>query len=81
MQMSASNLAIPQCLLPFAGRIMDADAHEYTPVNHWIEQFGEATVSFARLVVCEHCGEVPRSDKSQFRQCSCQRTRLLPAKM
>lgn len=46
MQMSASNLAIPQCLLPFADRIMDADAHEYTPVNHWIEQFGEATRPF-----------------------------------
>lgn len=46
-----------------------------------VEQFGEATVFFARLVVCEHCGEVPRSDKSQFRQCSCKRTRLLPAKL
>jgi len=46
MQMSTSNLAIPECLLPFAGRIMDADAHEYTPVNHWIEQFGEATRPF-----------------------------------
>lgn len=46
-----------------------------------VEQFGEATVFFARLLVCEHCGEVPRSDKSNFRQCSCKRTRLLPAKM
>jgi predicted TIM-barrel fold metal-dependent hydrolase len=46
MQTGASNLAIPECLLPFAGRIMDADAHEYTPVNHWIEQFGEATRPF-----------------------------------
>ena len=44
--MNTSNLAIPQCLLPFAGRIMDADSHEYTPVNHWIEQFGEATRPF-----------------------------------
>jgi hypothetical protein len=44
--MSTSNLSIPECLLPFAGRIMDADAHEYTPVNHWIEQFGEATRPF-----------------------------------
>ncbi|MCB2063502.1 MAG: hypothetical protein KDE25_08610, partial [Novosphingobium sp.] len=41
-----SNLAIPDCLTPFAGRIMDADSHEYTPVNHWIEQFGEATRPF-----------------------------------
>ena len=37
-----SNLAIPDCLLPLAGRIMDADSHEYTPVNHWIEQFGDS---------------------------------------
>ncbi len=41
-----SNLAIPDCLLTLAGRIMDADSHEYTPVNHWIEQFGEATRPF-----------------------------------
>lgn len=46
-----------------------------------VEQFGEATVFFAKLIVCEHCGEVPRSDKSTHRQCSCKRTRLLPAKM
>lgn len=46
-----------------------------------VEQFGEATIFFARLIVCEHCGEVPRSDKSTHRQCSCKRTRLLPAKM
>ena len=44
--MSDSNLAIPDCLTPLAGRIMDADSHEYTPVNHWIEQFGEATRPF-----------------------------------
>lgn len=44
--MTPSNLAIPECLLPFAGRIMDTDSHEYTPVNHWIEQFGEATRPF-----------------------------------
>jgi predicted TIM-barrel fold metal-dependent hydrolase len=41
-----TDLAIPDCLLPFAGRIMDVDSHEYTPVNHWIEQFGEATRPF-----------------------------------
>jgi predicted TIM-barrel fold metal-dependent hydrolase len=41
-----TNLAIPDCIKTFAGRIMDADAHEYTPVNHWIEQFGEATRPF-----------------------------------
>lgn len=46
-----------------------------------VEQFGEATIFFARLIVCEHCGEVPRSDKSTHRQCSCKRTRLVPAKM
>lgn len=45
--MSESNLAIPDRLLPLAGSIMDADSHDYTPVNHWIEQFGEATRPFA----------------------------------
>lgn len=49
-------------------------------VDSEVEQFGEATLSFARLVVCPECGEVPRSDKSLFRQCSCKKTRLLPAK-
>lgn len=44
--MTHSNLAIPDCLMPFAGRITDVDSHEYTPVNHWIEQFGEATRPF-----------------------------------
>lgn len=38
--------AIPQCLTPFAGAIMDADSHEYTPVNLWEEQFGSIVRPF-----------------------------------
>lgn len=60
------------CHFNFSGsQIADSD----------IEQFGNATVVFSRLVVCEHCGEVPRSDKSTHRQCSCKKTRLIPAKL
>ncbi|HQV58067.1 MAG TPA: amidohydrolase family protein, partial [Ilumatobacteraceae bacterium] len=32
---------------PFAGQIMDADSHEYTPVNMWEEQFGSVVRRFA----------------------------------
>src|SRR4051812_29280526 len=32
--------AIPAALMPFNGRIMDTDSHEYTPSNFWVEQFG-----------------------------------------
>ena len=46
-----------------------------------VEEFGKATIALVRGVVCEHCGEIPRSDKSLYRQCSCKRTRLLPAKL
>lgn len=46
-----------------------------------VEQFAKATVAFARIVVCDQCGEVPRSDKSTHRQCSCKRTRLTPSKL
>lgn len=38
--------AIPASLLPLAGRILDADSHEYTPVNHWREQFGSVVDPF-----------------------------------
>jgi predicted TIM-barrel fold metal-dependent hydrolase len=38
--MQAHNLAIPSGLLPFAGQIMDSDAHENLPVNLWTERFG-----------------------------------------
>ncbi len=52
-----------------------------------VEEFGNATLLFARLVVCDHCGEIPRADKSTHRKCSCHpeeektQTRLIPAKM
>jgi predicted TIM-barrel fold metal-dependent hydrolase len=40
------NLAIPDALKPYAGRIYDADGHEYTPVNMWEEQFGSIVRPF-----------------------------------
>jgi predicted TIM-barrel fold metal-dependent hydrolase len=38
--------AIPEAVRPLAGRIMDADSHEYTPVNLWEEQFGSIVRPF-----------------------------------
>jgi predicted TIM-barrel fold metal-dependent hydrolase len=38
--------AVPIALHPYAGRILDADSHEYTPVNHWEEQFGSVVRPF-----------------------------------
>jgi hypothetical protein len=38
--------AVPTALHPFTGHILDADTHEYTPVNRWEEQFGEIVKPF-----------------------------------
>jgi hypothetical protein len=38
--------AIPTVLRPMAGDIMDADSHEYTPLNMWVEQFGSVVQDF-----------------------------------
>lgn len=38
--------ALPDVLRPYAGRILDADSHEYTPVNLWEEQFGSVVRPF-----------------------------------
>jgi predicted TIM-barrel fold metal-dependent hydrolase len=46
MTTQALDLAIPDVLKPLAGRIMDADSHEYTPVNLWEEQFGSIVRPF-----------------------------------
>jgi len=35
------NLAIPEALKPYAGRITDIDSHEHMPAQLWIEAFGE----------------------------------------
>lgn len=45
--MQANLSAIPAALHQYAGRIVDADSHEYTPVNHWVEQFGSVAKDFA----------------------------------
>jgi predicted TIM-barrel fold metal-dependent hydrolase len=42
--------AIPAVLHPYAGQIMDADSHEYTPVNHWVDQFGSVAKPFAEAI-------------------------------
>jgi predicted TIM-barrel fold metal-dependent hydrolase len=42
--------AIPPALHPWVGEIIDADGHEYTPVRHWVEQFGAVARDFAAAV-------------------------------
>ncbi|TZG29385.1 amidohydrolase family protein [Sphingomonas montanisoli] len=37
---------VPERLRRYMGAIMDADAHEYTPVNMWEEQFGSVVRPF-----------------------------------
>jgi predicted TIM-barrel fold metal-dependent hydrolase len=44
--MTATLTAMPEVLRPMAGKIMDADSHEYTPVNLWEEQFGQVVRPF-----------------------------------
>lgn len=45
--MATVTRAIPPVLEPYAGSILDADSHEYTPVNMWEEQFGSVVRDFA----------------------------------
>jgi predicted TIM-barrel fold metal-dependent hydrolase len=44
--MSQVTTSIPSLLQTFAGTIMDADSHEYTPLNLWEEQFGSVVGDF-----------------------------------
>lgn len=46
-----------------------------------VEEFGKAALALVEAVSCGNCGEVPRSDKSHYRQCSCKKTRLTPANL
>jgi predicted TIM-barrel fold metal-dependent hydrolase len=46
-----SNLAMPQELLPFAGRITDVDSHEQMPAQVWTDVFGEVARPFAELMM------------------------------
>jgi hypothetical protein len=43
-----AELAIPDSVKPFAGRIIDADAHEMLPVQVWPEHFGAITDRLAQ---------------------------------
>ena len=45
--MTTTTAAVPTVLEPYAGSILDADSHEYTPVNLWEEQFGSVVRDFA----------------------------------
>ncbi|MBW2500812.1 MAG: amidohydrolase family protein [Deltaproteobacteria bacterium] len=44
--MSTSMTAIPEILHAHAGEILDADSHEYTPMNHWEDEFGSVVRDF-----------------------------------
>jgi len=44
--MPTTTAAVPPVLEPFVGVILDADSHEYTPVNMWEEQFGSVVGDF-----------------------------------
>jgi predicted TIM-barrel fold metal-dependent hydrolase len=48
--MNQNYSAIPSVLHPYVGQIMDTDSHEYTPVNHWVDQFGSVAKPFADLI-------------------------------
>src|SRR4029077_7702460 len=48
--MNENYSAIPSVLHPYVGQIMDTDSHEYTPVNHWVDQFGSVAKPFADLI-------------------------------
>lgn len=45
--LSTSALAMPPVLQQWAGEVLDADSHEYTPLNLWEEQFGSVARDFA----------------------------------
>jgi Amidohydrolase len=44
--MSTIALPVPAEVQPYFGSILDADSHEYTPVNLWKEQFGSVVDDF-----------------------------------
>src|SRR4029078_9079964 len=46
--MTPPTALLPKALEPFAGHILDADSHEYTPMNMWEEQFGPVVREFVR---------------------------------
>jgi hypothetical protein len=47
---STANAAVPESVRAYAGRIIDIDSHESTPMNLWAEQFGSITNELARAV-------------------------------
>ena len=43
--------AIPEALLPFAGRIVDVDTHEQVPAELWVQEFGEIARHWADFFI------------------------------
>ena len=56
---TTTSAVLPKVLEPFAGRILDADSHEYTPMNMWEEQFGPVVREFVEGRPTEDDGGVP----------------------
>jgi predicted TIM-barrel fold metal-dependent hydrolase len=48
MSTTAPAPSIPPAIQPYFGSILDADSHEYTPVNLWEEQFGSVVRPFVK---------------------------------
>ncbi|MFV0644061.1 MAG: amidohydrolase family protein [Sphingomonadaceae bacterium] len=44
------NYPLPELVKPYAGQIMDTDAHEATPLNFWREQFGSVVDEFVDAI-------------------------------
>jgi predicted TIM-barrel fold metal-dependent hydrolase len=54
-----AHYALPPSLAPFAGAMMDLDAHECTPVNRWTEEFGSEVQDFVDAVTYTPPGQAP----------------------
>jgi hypothetical protein len=57
---------LPNALLPFAGKINDADGHEALPMTLWEEEYGAAVMPFhhavSKSLPVEHAPDVVRDD-------------------
>ncbi|MET0660133.1 MAG: amidohydrolase family protein [Steroidobacteraceae bacterium] len=46
-----TQIAVPDSLQRFAGRILDCDSHEQMPAQVWVEHFGEVARPFAEIMM------------------------------
>jgi|LakMenEpi03Aug12_release.lakeMendotaPanAssembly.Ray.scaffolds.fasta_scaffold246141_1 predicted TIM-barrel fold metal-dependent hydrolase len=44
--MSREHYPFPEPIAPFAGQIIDGDAHDVTPLNHWVDVYGSKVKDF-----------------------------------